>query len=119
MNYLCSLGLLALYGLKAFGRDISNIVLVNKLLQSLPHSLEPKVTAILMAKDLNKLEIDQFIGSLITHEMINSNDDKNKKKDLALKAFPDDKKINDEDISLLSENLNGFLSKGEKVGKDS
>lgn len=56
-------------------------------------------------KDLTKLGLYQLIGSLITQKMINYNDDeKKKKKDLALQAFPgnDDVDINDEQLELLS-----------------
>lgn len=79
--------------------------LANKIIRFLPRSWEANVTIILEARDLTKLEVDQFIGSLITHEMINFNDDKRKRKDLALKASSpnnDDEDIKDEKILLLS-----------------
>lgn len=37
-------------------------------------------------KDLTELELGQLIDSLIANEMISSNNEKKKKKDLALKA---------------------------------
>lgn len=61
-------------GPKTLDRDIVN-VLVNKIHHPLLCSWEPKVMAILEAKDLTTLDLDQLIGSLITHEMINSNDE--------------------------------------------
>lgn len=67
-----------------------------------------------------KLELDQLICSLITHEMIKStDDDKKKKEDLAFKASPDeddddDEDINDKDFVLLSESTKCPL-KEEKV----
>lgn len=41
--------------LKALGRDMPNLELVNKILRSLPQNSKPKVTAISEAKDLRKL----------------------------------------------------------------
>lgn len=56
-----------------------------KILQSVARRWKQKVIAILEAKDLTILERDQLIGSLITHEVMNSNNDIKKKKDPALK----------------------------------
>lgn len=63
--------------------------MISKILRSLPKDWEPKVTAII--EDLSKLAVNQLIGFLVTHEMINSNEDekKKKKKGLALNAHPD------------------------------
>lgn len=61
--------------------------MVNKILCSLARTWEPKVTLILGAKDLIKLELDHLIGSLIAQEIINSNVDDKKKKGMALKAL--------------------------------
>lgn len=47
--------------LKALGRDVPNVGFVNKILPSLPWSWEPKVTAILEAKDLSKLKHGQLL----------------------------------------------------------
>lgn len=64
-----------------------------------------KGTAILKALDLTKLAIDRLIRSLLTHEMITSNDETKKKKDLALKASPlenNDDDFEDGEVALLS-----------------
>lgn len=45
-----------------------------------------RFTVILEAKDLTKFEVNQLSGSLITHEMINSNNDDQKKKVPTLQA---------------------------------
>jgi len=45
-------------------------------------SWDPKVTAITKAKDLDKLEFDNLLGSLMTHEiMMKRNDNIEPKKD--------------------------------------
>lgn len=71
------------------------------------------------ANDLAKIELDQLINSLITHEMINSIDDDKDKKALTLKASPNDdnEDINEEDFSLLSRNFKSFFTKGENCRK--
>lgn len=74
------------------------------------------VTAILEAKNLIKLELEQLIGSLIALKMINS-DDRKKKKYLALKASHldnDDDDINDEEILSSFKNSHYFPSEGER-----
>lgn len=67
------------------------------------------MTVSMEAKDLNTLKLDQLVKSLITHEMITSNDDKKKKKDIALKAsnFHDDDE--DEEMAFLSRKFRIFL----------
>ncbi|GAV92304.1 UBN2 domain-containing protein, partial [Cephalotus follicularis] len=56
----------ALLGLgKVFGKD----ELVRKLLGCLNDEWEPKVTAIEESKDLKTMEIEELLGSLMTHEV--------------------------------------------------
>lgn len=98
---------------QALGKDISNVQFVSKILRSLLKKWELKVTTVLKAEDFTKLELDQLIVPLITHKMINSNEDKRKKKkqkDLAPKAYPndDDHDLSDKDISLLYRKLKTF-----------
>ncbi|GAV80200.1 UBN2 domain-containing protein, partial [Cephalotus follicularis] len=57
-NGLLSLG-------KVFGQD----ELVRKLLGCLNDEWEPKVTAIEESKDLKTMEIEELLGSLVTHEV--------------------------------------------------
>ena len=49
--------------LKSLGKDYTNSDLVRKILRSLPRNWESKVTAIQEAKDLNKLPLDELLGS--------------------------------------------------------
>lgn len=63
------------------------------------------MSVILEAKDLTTLKLKKLIGSLITHEMIASTDDKKKKKDVALKVSNtnvDGDDDDDEEITFLS-----------------
>lgn len=69
-----------LNALRALSRDMPNVELLNEILPSLLHSWELKVTVNLEAKDLTKLKLDQLIASIIKHEMITSNDEKEKER---------------------------------------
>lgn len=57
----CTL-ILMVSSLKVVGRNIPNLEMVNKILRSLPKNWEPKVTAILEAKDLTRLKLEQLTG---------------------------------------------------------
>ncbi|XP_042983398.1 uncharacterized protein LOC122312814, partial [Carya illinoinensis] len=52
--------------LTALDKVYSKVEIVRKILNSLPKRWESKVTAILEARDLKKLEVNELIGSLIT-----------------------------------------------------
>ena len=58
-----------LNGLKALGKTYSNSELVRKVLRALPKSWASKKDAILKAKDLNNLPLEELLGSLLTHKM--------------------------------------------------
>jgi hypothetical protein len=56
-------------------------MLVKKVLKFISKTRELKVTIIVEANDLNKMELDELHGSLTTHEMIfQGNDETTKKK---------------------------------------
>ncbi|KAK8508418.1 hypothetical protein V6N12_020199 [Hibiscus sabdariffa] len=56
--------------LKGFGEEILEDKLIRKLIYSFTQSWDSKKTAIIEAKDLKKLKLDELIGSLLTHEMM-------------------------------------------------
>ncbi|KAG2727786.1 hypothetical protein I3760_01G174400 [Carya illinoinensis] len=64
--------------------------IVRKILNSLPKRWESKVTAILETRDLKKFEVNELIGSLITHEytLKRGEEEGKPKKSLTLKAVP-------------------------------
>ena len=75
--------------LKSLGKIYTNSELVRKILRCLPKNWETKVTAIIEAKDLSTLGLDELMGSLMTHEitMKRHEDVENKKKsEIAFKA---------------------------------
>ncbi|GAV65929.1 UBN2 domain-containing protein, partial [Cephalotus follicularis] len=76
---------------KLFGHD----ELVRKLLGCLNDEWEPKVTAIEESKDLKTMEIEEFLGSLMTHEvklnkisskLVETKPQEERRKDIALKS---------------------------------
>ncbi|XP_059654776.1 uncharacterized protein LOC132301550 [Cornus florida] len=56
-------------GLKHLGRTITNSDLGRKILRSLTEKWDAKVTTIKEAHNLNTLELDELIGSLLTWEI--------------------------------------------------
>ena len=91
---------------------------VRKILRSLPMTWDPKVTAITEAKDLDTLEFDNLLGSLMTHEiMMKRNDPKEPKKDknVAFKVENEEKDSEDSDddeFTLLARKFRRFMKKG-------
>ena len=79
-----------LNGFKSLGRDYTNSDIVRKILRSLLKNWEPKVTTTQEVKSLNKLALEELIGSLMTYEL-NMNQGKEeemkKKKSIALMAI--------------------------------
>ena len=68
--------------LRSLRKSYTNGEMVRKILRSLPKGWQPKVTAIQEAKDLNILELDELMGSLMTHEItMKTHDDHDKKKE--------------------------------------
>ena len=57
-------------GLKSLEKVYTNSELVRKILRSLPRMWEAKVIDIQEVKDLNKLPLEELIGSLMTHELV-------------------------------------------------
>ena len=75
--------------LKTLEKTHTQLELVRKIVRSLSTSWIHKVTAIEESKDLEKYDLEELIGSLMTHEIhIHSlqNKDESKRKCLALKV---------------------------------
>ena len=79
--------------LKSLGKELIVVEQVQKILSNLLQSWEAYVTTIREAKDLETLQIDQLMGSLLTHEIerkggpiITPKTTQPKNKSIALKA---------------------------------
>ncbi|GMI66175.1 hypothetical protein HRI_000286800 [Hibiscus trionum] len=68
-------------GLKGYGEAIPEEKLVRKLIYSLPESRDSKRTAIIEAKNLKTLKLDELMGSLLTHQIMKKNKEDEKKKE--------------------------------------
>ena len=60
--------------MKGLGENIEDVLLVQKILRSMPNKFNPKVYAIEDLHDLKTLSIDQLLGTLTTYEMRISKD---------------------------------------------
>ncbi|XP_070057518.1 uncharacterized protein [Nicotiana tomentosiformis] len=92
--------------LHSLGEIIPRNKLVRKILSVLPGSWENKVNAIIEAKDLQKLTIDELIGNLKTYEMKKKKDheirEPKKEKNQVLKADKNDSSGEDADMAYLT-----------------
>ena len=62
--------------LSALGKSYTWTELVNKVIRSLPKAYQSKVVAIRETRDLSKLPLEELMGSLMTHEIMMRNHDK-------------------------------------------
>ena len=60
--------------MKGLGEKIEDVLLVQKILISLPDRVNPNVSAIEELNDLKTLSIDQLLGTLTAYEMMISKD---------------------------------------------
>ncbi|GAV84716.1 UBN2 domain-containing protein, partial [Cephalotus follicularis] len=88
---------------KVFGKD----ELVRKLLGCLNDEWEPKVTVIEESKDLKTMEIEELLGSLMTHEvklnkkstnLVETKPQEERRKDIALKSTHKEEVSSDEEL---------------------
>ncbi|MBE2321390.1 retrotransposon gag domain-containing protein, partial [Solirubrobacter sp. CPCC 204708] len=75
------------------GETISNKVVVNKILRSLPDRFQPKVTAIEESKDVDLIRVDELCGSLQAFELTLRQSKKSKS--IALKSVKEDVSMSD------------------------
>ena len=74
-------------GLKVLDKGYSTADHVKKIIRSLPKQWRPMVTALKLAKDLNKITLEELISSLRSHEIELEADEPQKQgKPLALKS---------------------------------
>src|ERR1044072_6472190 len=74
-------------GLRVLDKGYSTSDHVKKIIKSLPAKWRPMVTALKMAKDLNKISLEELISSLRSHELELQEDEPQRKiKSVALKS---------------------------------
>lgn len=109
------------------GEDYSNTKLVRKVIRSLPEMFSIKVTTIEKAKDLERLAINELLGSLHTFEMNLDDAKRGRIKGDKTIAFQGTKvvptssnvtiKVLQEQIALLTQNFNKAFKKQIKTLK--
>ncbi|GAV70166.1 UBN2 domain-containing protein, partial [Cephalotus follicularis] len=110
--------------LQALDKVYTNSEMVRKILRCLPRIRMPKVTAIEEAKDLNALQLEDLLGSLMTHELsiMKKDDDeekeKRKKKAVALKSSTSEETNDDSDqeLALITRKFKRLLVNKKKFG---
>ncbi|GMI76671.1 hypothetical protein HRI_001336400 [Hibiscus trionum] len=110
-------------GLKGFGEIIPEGKLVRKLLYSLPESWDGKRTAIIEAKNLKTLKLDELVGSLLTHEIMKQGreDEKKKEEKRAKASQHDESSSSDEDeleeLAMIAKRFSRFMrsNRGRKI----
>jgi len=107
--------------LKSLGNTYTNEDMVRKILRCLPkNKCGPKVTAIEEAQGLKKLELDDLLGKLLTHEIHHKEDEgESSKKGISLKVAQEDptseeEETNDNDEEALSLIVRGLNKMGLK-----
>ncbi|XP_022637664.1 uncharacterized protein LOC111241828 [Vigna radiata var. radiata] len=55
--------------MKGCGESITELMIIEKIMRSLPQKFDPKVVAIELSKDLSKMQIEELQSSLEAHEM--------------------------------------------------
>ncbi|GAV87533.1 UBN2 domain-containing protein [Cephalotus follicularis] len=110
--------------LKSIGKSYTNNEMVRKILRSLPIAWMPKVTTTKEAKDLSTLPMEEFIGSLMTHELNLKSQEveevkkkEEKRKTIALKAREESDDEDQDGLAMITRKVQEFLSKNKQYGK--
>ncbi|GAV87532.1 UBN2 domain-containing protein, partial [Cephalotus follicularis] len=95
--------------LKSIGKSYTNNEMVRKILRSLPIAWMPKVTTTKEAKDLSTLPMEEFIGSLMTHELNLKSQEveevkkkEEKRKTIALKAREESDDEDQDELAMIT-----------------
>ncbi|KAL5563402.1 hypothetical protein UlMin_033149 [Ulmus minor] len=87
-----------------------------KILRSLPHRFQGKVIEIEENKNVDKIRLEELIGSLETFEMGLGEEKKDKGKNIAFKIEAESKNnedLDDEELSFFTRNFKQFLNKNK------
>jgi hypothetical protein len=93
----------------SLGKTISDVKLIRKIIRSLPERFRIKVTTIEESKDLEKMKIEELVGSLQTYEL--SLPSVKKVKTIALKASKKKVEVSSEDNSENEEKVVAMMAK--------
>ena len=103
----------------SLGEKLEENVLVRKIVKVLPARFQTKLTAIEEAKDLDKMKVEELMGSLRTFELNQKIRQKGKteeikEKSIALKSSKEKKESSDDEddeMALLTKNFQKYIKK--------
>ena len=100
-------------GLKVLDKGYSTADHVKKIIKSLPKQWRPMVTALKLAKDLNKISLEELVSSLRSHEIELEADEPQKQgKPLALKS---NRKSDSKVLQAVEETSDGSSSEEDEL----
>ncbi|KAL5573965.1 hypothetical protein UlMin_023562 [Ulmus minor] len=94
------------------GEEYIESKIVRKLLRSLPHRFQGKVIAIEESKNVDKIRLEELIGSLETFEMGLGEEKKEKNKNIAFKS-ENNEDIDNEELVFFTRKFKQFLNKNK------
>ncbi|KAL5573860.1 hypothetical protein UlMin_023457 [Ulmus minor] len=92
------------------GEEYIESKIVRKILRSLPHRFQGKVIAIEESKNVDKIRLEELIGSLETFEMGLGEEKKDKNKNIAFK-YENNEAIDNEELVYFTRKFKQFLNK--------
>ncbi|KAL5539862.1 hypothetical protein UlMin_046289 [Ulmus minor] len=98
------------------GEEYIESKIVRKILRSLPHRFQGKVIAIEESKNVDKIRLEELIGSLETFEMGLGEDKKEKVKNIAFKSennFENNDAMDNEELVFFTRKFKQFLNKNK------
>ncbi|KAL5564602.1 hypothetical protein UlMin_027766 [Ulmus minor] len=98
------------------GEEYIESKIVRKILRSLPHRFQGKVIAIEESKDVDKIRLEELIGSLETFEMGLGEDKKEKNKIIAFKSennIENNEALDNEELVFFTRKFKQFLNKNK------
>ncbi|KAL5554552.1 hypothetical protein UlMin_041953 [Ulmus minor] len=98
------------------GEEYIESKIVRKILRSLPHRFQGKVIAIEESKNVDKIRLEELIGSLETFEMGLGEDKKEKVKNIAFKSennSENNEAIDNEELVFFTRKFKQFLNKNK------
>jgi hypothetical protein len=93
----------------SLGKQISDVKLIRKILRSLPKHFRIKVTTIEESKDLEKMKIEELVGTLQTYEYFLP--PVRKEKTIALKVSKKKSRVSSDEDSDIDEDAVAMLAK--------
>ncbi|KAL5541420.1 hypothetical protein UlMin_043464 [Ulmus minor] len=98
------------------GEEYVESKIVRKILRSLPHRFQGKVIAIEESKNVDKIRLEELIGSLETFEMGLGEEKKEKNKNIAFKSennYESNEAIDNEELVFFTKKFKQFLNKNK------